>query len=120
MIHESWGLHSDELSVTQNPDGCVPPDPSTDYIDTYGDGTNLVYSAAEDGLVVYDPGDVVGMHEPTKRWSGIRISVKKTLAWSQMLRNPHEYGVTVLRVPLNEICWKNFFRKAGTSLRNGP
>lgn len=26
-IRESWGLGSEKLSITRNPDGCVPSDP---------------------------------------------------------------------------------------------
>jgi hypothetical protein len=122
VIHEQWGWHSsgNEISVTRNPDGCVPPNPATDYIDTYGDGKTLVYSVTPGGLILYDDFDpAASMHEPITRWSDINVSVQKTRNLESMVRNPKAYGVTVAEVPLNETCWKNFFRKAGTSLRNG-
>jgi hypothetical protein len=117
VVHESWGLHEDELSVTRNPDGCVPPDPVTDFIDTYGDGSRLIYSFNENGLVLYDDEGPAGMHAPSKPWPNSKITVKKTRALADMYVNPKQYGVTVLNVPLNEVCWRNFFRRAGTSLR---
>jgi hypothetical protein len=119
VIHESWGLQSNELSITLNSDGCLPPNPATDYIDTYGDGESLIYSVSGDQLILYDDEGPVSMHEPTTPWSGVKVSVQKTRAWSDMFRNPQEFGVFIVKVPLNEFCWKNFFRKAGTSLRNG-
>jgi hypothetical protein len=121
VIHEHWGWHSsgDEISVTRNPDGCVPPNPATDYIDTYGDGHSIAYSVTPQGLILYDEsGPVASMHEPSIRWPDISVSVQKTRYLEDMLRDPKS-GVRVLTVPLNELCWKNFFRKAGTSLRNG-
>lgn len=118
VIHEQWGLHEDEISITQNTDGCKPPDPNTDYIDTQGDGESLVYSLTNNELVIYeepngDAAHTLPWHQPSKPWLGVNVAVKQTR------RNPREYGVTVLKVPLNETCWKNFFRKVGTSLRNG-
>jgi hypothetical protein len=119
VIHEQWGLHSDEISVTRNPDGCTPPNPATDYIDTYGDGETIAYSVTPRGLILYDDFDpTVSMHEPSPPWSDISVSVKKERYLDDMLRDPNS-GVKVLKVPLNQVCWKNFFRKAGTSLRNG-
>jgi hypothetical protein len=121
VIHEQWGWHSsgDEISITRNPDGCVPPNPATDYIDTYGDGHSIAYSVTPQGLVLYDAFDpAVSMHEPTIHWSDVTVSVKQARNLEDMLRDPHS-GVRVLNVPLNELCLKNFFRKAGTSLQNG-
>jgi hypothetical protein len=71
VVHESWGLHSDEISVTLNPDGCVPPNPATDYIDTYGDGHSLVYSPAPNGLVLYTESGSLTIQEPAVPWSGV-------------------------------------------------
>jgi hypothetical protein len=122
VIHEQWGMHSlgNQISVTRNPDGCLPPNPATDYIDTYGDGQSIVYSVTPRGLILYDEFDpAASMHEPTNRWSDIDVSVQKTRDLGDLVRNPTAHGVNVVKVPLNEMCWKNFFRKAGTSLRNG-
>ncbi len=121
VIHEQWGWHSsgDEISLTRNPDGCVPPNPATDYIDTYGDGHSITYSVTQRGLILYDDfNPAVSMHEPTIPWSDNSVSIQKTRYLEDMLRDPNS-GVKVLSVPLDELCWKNFFRKAGTSLRNG-
>jgi hypothetical protein len=76
VVRESWGLHSDEISLTRNPDGCVPPNPATDYIDTYGDGQSLVYSSAGDGLILYADSGPVSIHEPTRGWAGVKVSVQ--------------------------------------------
>lgn len=119
VVRESWGLHADEISLTMNPDGCLPPKPATDYIDTYGDGQSLVYSVDEDGLVLYDDEGPGSIHEPSQPWADVKVTIKKTLAWSDMRRRPQQFGVTVVSVPLNEACWKNFVRRAGTNLRQG-
>lgn len=121
VIREEWGWHSSgsEISLTRNPDGCIPPNPDTDYIDTYGDGQSLVYSSTADGLILFEDLGQVSMHEPRYGWAGPKVSVQKTSALGNMLRDPKAYGVTVVKVPLNEVCWKHFFRNAGTSLRNG-
>ncbi|HWW15085.1 MAG TPA: hypothetical protein VN310_10530 [Candidatus Dormibacteraeota bacterium] len=121
FVHEQWGLHSsgNEISVTLNPDGCMPPNPATDYIDTYGDGETIAYSVTPHGLILYEQFDpAVSMHEPSTPWPDINVSVQKRRDLDDLLRDPNS-GVKILRVPLNEVCWKNFFRKAGTSLRNG-
>lgn len=120
LIHESWGLHSDQISITRNPDGCVPPDPVNDYIDTYGDGHTVIYSATADGIVLYTDSGPTELHQPKVPWEGVKVTVKRSSAWGEMLRNPSAHGVMVVKVPLNEVCWKNFFRRVGTSLRNAP
>jgi hypothetical protein len=119
VVRESWGLHTDQISVTQNSDCCRPPNPASDYIDTYGDGHKLTYSVSGNELTIYDEAGRVGIHEPSRSWSHVKVVLKKTRALGDMLANPRNYGVTILEVPLNEVCWINFIRKAGTSLRNG-
>jgi len=122
VVREQWGLHSsgNEISVTRNPDGCIPPNPATDYIDTYGDGQSILYSVIPQGLILYDEfNSSVSMHEPTVHWADIQVSVQKRRDLAAMRSDPKAYGVKVANVPLNEVCWKNFLRKAGTSLRNG-
>jgi hypothetical protein len=121
VVHEQWGWHNsgNEISVTRNPDGCTPPNPATDYIDTYGDGETITYSVTSRGLILYDDlNPATSMHEPSTPWSDINVSVRKERYLHDLLRDPYS-GVKILRVPLNEVCWKNFFRKAGTSLRTG-
>jgi hypothetical protein len=119
VIHEQWGLHENEISVTRNPDGCMPPNPATDYIDTYGDGETIAYSVTARGLILYgDFNPAVSMHEPSTPWSETNVSVRKERYLSDLLRDP-DSGVKLLRVPLNEPCWRNLFRKVGTSLRDG-
>ena len=116
VIHEQWGLHDERLSVTQNPDGCSPSNPDTDYIDQYGDGENLIYSVEKDGLVLYDDEyqtEEVKIHEPSKPWSSPKVIVKK--ARYSAFDNPQVAGVRVLKVPVNQKCWINFFRKSRTS-----
>jgi hypothetical protein len=121
VVHEQWGWHNsgNEISVTRNPGGCTPPNPATDYIDTYGDGETITYSVTSRGLILYDDlNPATSMHEPSTPWSDINVSVRKERYLHDLLRDPYS-GVKILRVPLNEVCWKNFFRKAGTSLRTG-
>jgi hypothetical protein len=121
VIRESWGLHSDEISVTQNPDGCLPPNPARDYIDTYGDGHSLIYSVSGNELTIYDEAGPTRIHEPDSPWTGVQVTVKalRDPSWTMMHQNPQQFGVIVVDVPLNEVCWKNFLRTAGTSLRMG-
>jgi len=119
VVRESWGLHSEELSITQNPDGCLPPNPTTDYIDKFGDGHSLVYSIEGNQLILFSDEGPLSIEPPQRQWLDVHVTIKKTRTWSEMLQNPGPYNVSVVTVPLNEACWKNFFRKAGTSLRNG-
>lgn len=100
VVHEQWGLHEDELSVTQNRDGCVPPSPETDYIDTYGDGSTLIYSESKEGLVLYEEEHqppAVTMHVPSRPWPNVRVIVKQGPV-SAMAKNPDLYGARVLSV----------------------
>jgi hypothetical protein len=119
--HEQWGLHEDELSVTRNSDGCVPPSRESDFIDTYGDGNTLIYSEAKEGLVLYEQkqqASEVTMHVPDRPWVNIKVEVKQG-PLDAMEKNPDLYGAHVLSVPINQHCWINIFRKVETSLRNG-
>ncbi len=120
VVHEQWGLHSDQLYVTQDSDGCRPPDPRTDFIDRYGDGKTLIYSTAADSLILYEEERqpaTIRIQEPTTKWSRAHVAVRKA-PWSAMRENPDKYHVKVMKVPGNEFCWINFFRDVGTSLRD--
>src|SRR6185312_6908478 len=56
VVRESWGRHTDEISIRRDPDGCRASDPTTDYIDVEQNGSVLAYRATRSGLFIYsDP-----------------------------------------------------------------
>ncbi len=116
VIHESWGLNSNQISLRLHPNGCAPPNPSIDYIDTGQNGNMLIYSITNEGLVVYDEFPTPSIQKPVSPWPPGKITIKvaENPTLGMMLANPEKYGVTILRVPLNETCWVNFFRKANS------
>ena len=116
VIRESWGLHTDQIAVSQNPDGCVPADPQHDYIDS--GATSVIYSEANGRFILYETAPPYGIHRPLQAWKGDIVSVSSAVkpSWGDLHSEPEKYGVVVLDVPLNEFCWSHLFRPK-TSLR---
>lgn len=121
VVRESWGRHTDEISIRRDSDGCRASDPTTDYIDVEQNGNVLVYRVLESGLVVYTDPPPNEIHAPTVPWTsnGPTILATKQPAWIEMVQNPERYNVVAVRVPLNEVCLINFFRHEN-SLRDRP
>jgi hypothetical protein len=116
VVRESWGLHTDQIAVSQNPDGCVPADPQHDYIDS--DAHTLIFSQADGHLTLYESAPPYGFHRPLQPWRGISVRVSTALdpSWGDLHSDPKKYGVVVLEVPLNEFCWSHLLRPV-SSLR---
>lgn len=119
VVRESWGLHTDQIAVSQNPDGCVPANAQHDYIDS--DAHSLVYSQANGHLILYESAPPYGFHRPVQPWKGDSVSVSTAVdpSWGDLHSEQNKYGVIALEVPLNEFCWSHLFR-ATSSLRPRP
>jgi hypothetical protein len=121
VVRESWGRHTDEISIRRDSDGCRASDPKTDYIDVEQNGNTLVYKVTGNGLVIYTDPPPNEIHEPTVPWASSRptILATKQPAWIEMVQHPEQYNVVTMRVSLNEICLINLFRHEN-SLRERP
>jgi hypothetical protein len=119
VIRESWGLHTDQIAVSQNPDGCVPADPERDYIEA--DAHSVIYAEVNGHFDLYENASPYGFHKPLQPWKGDIVSVRSAVSpsWGDLHSDPNKYGVVVLDVPLNELCWLHLFRPK-TSLRPKP
>lgn len=113
LVREARGLSSEVLYLTRNPDGCISPDPSSDYVELNPARPELIYSNTQDGLLVYDDPFEPYIHEPTIPWTDVKVNISRSKEpyYQDVRVNPAGYGATVTEVPLNETCWKNLFRK---------
>ena len=118
-VLESWGLNSDRVSLTRDPDTCKTANPETDYIDIEQNGDALIYQVTDKGLVIFAD-QQSQFHEPLRPWSQERPSVviARDPSWGDMYHDPARYHVSRINIPLNQVCLINFFRKA-SSLRPG-
>ena len=116
VIRESWGLHTDQIAVSQNPNGCVPANPQHDYIDS--DAHSVIYSESNGRFILFENAPPYEIHKPLQPWKGDTVSVRSALnpSWGDLHSDPKKYGVVVLEVPLNEFCWSHLLRPT-TSLR---
>lgn len=115
-IRESWGLSSEQLSLTRNPDGCIPADAANDYVYRNPSDNSLLYSVTPDGIVLYDYPFSPILSEPTNTWTNIKVTVSrsKTPFYDDVHADPQKYGATLAKIPLNETCWRNIFRRANS------
>ena len=115
-IRESWGLHTDQISVRQTSNGCDPANPSHDYIDS--DAESLIYSEDHGHLVIFENPAPFGFSRPQQAWTGASVELRSAVnpSWRDLDSNHTKYGVTVLNVPLDEFCWSHLF-SARSSLR---
>jgi hypothetical protein len=121
VVRESWGRHTDEISIRHDSDGCRVAEPKTDYIDVEQNGNALVYRVTGSGLLIYSDPPPYKILSPTGRWNSNRPTILPTKqpAWIEMLQHPEQYNVVALHVPLNEMCLVNLFRHEN-SLRDRP
>jgi hypothetical protein len=114
-VRESWGLSSEQLSITRNPDGCVPADPANDYIFRNPADTSVLYKATDRGLILYDYPFNRIMVEPNHPWPfKVEVSRSKDPFYDEVRANPGKYGATLTKIPLNETCWRNIFRRSNS------
>jgi len=111
-MQEKWGLHYSRLSITQNPSGCQPANPDTDYI--FNDIINniMVYKVKDEGLFIIDRDGY--WREPRTPWTKNKPTFE--LLTSDMFNHPEKYAITILREYSNQWCFRNPFRSS-TSLR---
>jgi hypothetical protein len=115
-VRESWGLSSEQLSITRNPDGCVPADPANDYVLKNPADTSVLYRVAADGLTIYDLPFNRVVDEPTHPWPNIKVTMSRTKdpLYDDVRADPEKYGATLTKIPLNEPCWRNIFRRSNS------
>jgi hypothetical protein len=118
-VRESWGLGSEQLSITRNPDGCVPADPANDYVFRNPADDSVLYKVVGDGLIIYDYPFNRIVEEPTHPWTEIKVIVSRTKDpfYDDVHADPAKYEATRTAIPLNETCWRNIFRRSN-SLRS--
>jgi hypothetical protein len=115
-VRESWGLSSEQLSITRNPDGCVPADPANDYVFRNPADTSVLYAVTSDGLTIYDYPFNRIVEEPTDPWQNIKVTVSRSKDpfYDDVRANPSKYGSVLTKIPLNEACWRNIFRRSNS------
>lgn len=109
LVRESWGLHTDEISIRQSPNGCSPANPERDYIER--DAESIIYSEDNGKLRIFKPEGPFGLRKPQRPWTAevVQVITATTPSWLDLDRNPKKYGVIVAEVPLNEFCWLHLF-----------
>jgi hypothetical protein len=114
-VRESWGLSSEQLSLTRNPDGCTPADSANDYIFRNPSDNSVLYKATDHGLTLYDYPFNRIMSEPDHSWPfKVTVSRSKDPFYDEVRSDPAKYGATLTKIPLNETCWKNIFRRSNS------
>jgi len=115
-VRESWGLGSEKLSITRNPDGCIPADPENDYIFRNPADTSVLYRVADDGLVIYDYPFNRLLTEPAHPWPNVKVAVSRSKDpfYDDVHADPAKYGAKLTTIPLNESCWMNIFRRSNS------
>jgi len=112
VMLEEWGLHYKRISITQNPCGCKPANPDTDYIfdDLYQYGVD--YKVTDNGLVIIGYDD--WWNKPKIPWTKNKPTFEGVPSY--MIDHPEAYGITKLRKHSEQWCFSNLF-KASSSLR---
>lgn len=114
-VRESWGLGSEQLSITRNPDGCIPADSAIDYVFRNPGDDSVLYKATDDGLTLYDYPFNRIMSEPDHPWPfKVTVSRSKDPFYDEVRSAPAKFGATLTKIPLNETCWKNIFRRSNS------
>lgn len=112
VMLEEWGRNDRRLSLTQNPRGCQPANPDTDYIFNDIMHDMLIYKVTDKELVIFSLDEY--WHQPKTAW--IKNRPVFEIRESEMISRPEDYGVTVLRNYSSQWCFRNLFR-ASSSLR---
>ena len=103
---ESWGLHTQRLSVSQNPDPCVPADPKTDYINDDADA--IIYSVHGWTVHIYQMPPPFSFSAP-ESWRGNRPDFVNADDWWSLYHQPKQVDAVALDVPLNAFCLSHFW-----------
>ncbi len=113
IIRESWGLHFNQIHLSQRRNcECEPANPGTDYVLDFNSG-ELIYKVTSQGLNIYvpEPSDI---HKPLKEWA----NVVSTGEYNEMAMHPSRYGAIKTRVPHDQWCLINWFRKSSSARSN--
>ena len=113
VVREDRGLSSQQVYLTQNSDGCVSADPRNDYFINNPSRPELLYSVTGDGIALYDDPFQRYVMEPSVPWTNPKVSIirSRNPYYGDIRANPEKYGVFLVKVPLNETCWLNLFRR---------
>jgi hypothetical protein len=114
VVRESRGLNGDTLSITENSDGCTPANPATDYIEDGPTSDTILYAVTTRGLTLYDDPFQKFIVEPQHLWTDTTVfmSRSKSPYYGDVQAHPSTYGAVLREVPLNEFCFRNFFRRS--------
>jgi hypothetical protein len=112
-VREARGLSYEQISLTRNSDGCISADPDNDYIRENPAESAILYSITSDGIMLYDDPFTRYIQEPTSPWADIKVVINRSRRPSErdVHSDPQKYGATLVKIPLNETCWKNLFRR---------
>jgi hypothetical protein len=113
-VRESRGLNGEILSFTENPDGCMPANPATDYIEDRPTDNTILYAITPRGFTLYDDPFQKFIAEPQQPWTDtiVFMNRSKTPYYGDVRANPSAYGAVLRKVPLNEYCLRNLFRRS--------
>jgi hypothetical protein len=71
-------------------------------------------SGTNDGVMLYDDPSYQFIKEPANQWNDVKVVINKSQRphVDDVHGDPQKYGATLIKIPLNETCWKNLFRRA--------
>jgi hypothetical protein len=115
-VRESWGLSSEQLSLTRNPDGCIPADSSNDYVYRNPADAMVLYAVTANGLTIFDYPFNHVVEEPTRPWPNIKVTMSRSKYpfYDEVHAAPQQFGAALTKIPLNETCWRNIFRRSNS------
>jgi hypothetical protein len=68
-------------------------------------------SGTSDGVMLYDDPSYQFIKEPANQWNDVKVVINKSQRphVDDVHGDPQKYGATLIKIPLNETCWKNLF-----------
>jgi hypothetical protein len=115
-MRESWGLGSEKLWFTQSSDGCSVADSKRDYIFENPADETVLYAVTPQGLTIFDLPFNHLVEEPTHDWNDVRVFMNRSRepSYDEVRNEPAKFGARLEKIPLNERCWQNLFRRSSS------
>jgi hypothetical protein len=112
IVRELWG-HREQLYITQDSDGCKPANAMTDYLLPVDAWSTLLYRTNPVGWTIYSDIAPREIQIPTREWTHSKptVVVARNPGVEDLYKNHEHYGISVMDVPLNEVCLVNLFRE---------